>query len=323
MTGGGSSGGGGGGSGKISWPKYFMELHERWLDTGLTPYDSSDDDQNSEVSMEQALWEAWDNSPFGSAYTSDPTDDIAVAEAAFTAANALITAIDIEGDFEDYVTKAIAQVDDAIATDSIKQDDVDNFEKLQLNTHLRALGRFSSGMSDANAVSTSSYVLGMAFMERDFAQSIADYASKVTLAMQQQRPALITNAVSSMIQLLSKKLELSLQYANQITEMSRVKIIAVREYYDRDLELTVKDHLWNLEIWQNPGNLLAAAQGGVTPTRTQEQGSKSGGGLTSMLGGAMGGMGSGALVGQELIPIPGVGAAIGAVAGGLFGGATA
>lgn len=323
MSGGGSSGGGGGGSGKVDWPDYFKQLHERWLNTGVTPYSAATDDEgtmNSDVSMEQAMWEAWDNSPYSTAFTYDPETDLSDVEARLSAEASVVDGKNAAVNVDAWYDAAVATVDGAVVDTTSLSGAVTAYEGRKVNTHLRNVGRFAAGMADLNATATSAYVLGLAMLESEFARDVADFNKQLTYEAYKIRTDLVARAVDDMHRATVENDQFLHNYNALVADWTRVKTLVMREYYDRDLEIAVKDHLWNIEIWQNAGNLLASAQGGVTPTRTQEQGGKSGGGLTSMLGGALGGAGTGAMVGSA---IPGVGTAIGASVGAIVGGLAA
>jgi hypothetical protein len=155
-----------------------------------------------------------------------------------------------------------------------------------------AIPVFESGMSDINAVQTSSFVLGKANI---YARSALETAKLALLNTNQA-------------------VDLTMKYGEQLRtrfltelEFTKLVIIAYKEKADRQLELDIEEAKWVFFNYREAGALLgsiggsAAMQGAAKPNP-----------LASALGGAMTGAATGAAVTA--------GSPYGAVAGAVIGG---
>ena len=92
-------------------------------------------------------------------------------------------------------------------------------------------------------------------------------------------------------------------------DANRIKIVATQAQDESDLEIDVKDALWDIELFAHAGNMLAAIGGGTSTTKTDMP-------KSSPIAGALGGAAAGAMAGaMEGGPGMGVGAVLGATAG--------
>jgi hypothetical protein len=302
--GGGGSGGGGGSSGKVSWPTYLQNCHERWLLTGI----------ETNVSIDDAIEEAWDNSPYVDVASYDPEDMILASQARFDATDTLISALDPIPDWESFVAEAIAKVEADILSSAHLADAVDDFDQRQVPQLQRAIARTAAGMMDINAVMNSSFVQEIAWLESQHAQEVSRFNRELSLQQDNQRSQLIQWAVGELKTLHMHKIERSMAAAQLQAELNRVAIVAYKEETDREVELSVKHATWNLELWQYGANLLAAISGGTTGPGNPQQPV---GSPISAMGGTISGAASGAMAGTAVLP--GWGTAIGAVVGGAAG----
>ena len=106
--------------------------------------------------------------------------------------------------------------------------------------------------------------------------------------------------------MLEIKVKAQLEVSNQQFDISLKHIISKTEETNRDLEINIKESLWNISIWQHGGNLLAAINGTANPVLNQPST------LQSVLGGAARGAAAG---GQFGVPGALAGAGIGALIG--------
>ena len=99
------------------------------------------------------------------------------------------------------------------------------------------------------------------------------------------------------------------QALSQITaEANRIKIVAKVEETEKNLKYDEQDALWDLEMYQYGGNILASIAGAASGTKGKEVSTGA-----SVLGGAMSGAAAGASIGGP------IGAGIGGVIGGIAG----
>lgn len=307
--GGGSSGGGGGSSGEVDWPDYLKDRHKIWMSTNVVDGDR--------VNMDQAIEEAWDASPYTDGFTHDPTQDIADVLQRIDEFTAELDGISPEESYARFVERAITEAD-TILGDDVKTDIIEAFRERNLPELMRAQARFSAGMGDIGAINSSAYAIGLAALERNFFNEISRLSAELSLQEYNQRQGLVLNMAAAMTSLLQFRTEMSRAVAGMVAEIKRVNIIAQTEFLSKDLEIAAKDSSWNLEIWQYASNMLAAVSGGTSIPGSSTQGDvhQTPSMLSNSIGGFMAGAGTGAMIGSA---IPGVGTAVGAVAGGILG----
>lgn len=355
----GSSGGGSGGSsGKVSWPGYFETQHKAMLYTGI-------DMTKGAVSMEKAIGDAWNDSPYSGAMAYDPSDELSANDAALLAYSSLVSGLAPSADLStavaaaisafssirlndksaekyDQVVKDVTLTIDTLYNSQEKLDSVtEAYAERQKKQLLLGIGRLCVSLGDLGADQSSAVKMAIASMISDHLRDLGDFNAKLTIEHDTSRNQAILQSADLVMR--NYQAEAQIQTQTTLTDMdgflrqlwykvdsqgrlvqstvesNRIGLVAQTEYYDKDMEYTVKDHLWNIEIWQHYGNLLAAGQGGIGPHPSHAQ-PKSG--ISSMLGGSMGGVVGGAGVGF-LAGGP-MGALVGAGIGGgmgLLGGA--
>lgn len=305
--GGGSTGGGGGGSGQVDYPAYMKTIHNDWLDnTGVDTITSSITDI-----MNTAL----SNSPFTGATAYDPTTPLSDAWTAVCAFNTVVDALDHSSDWQSVIVNAASIIDTNIIDSSYITDDVDAYRDV-LDDQLTGtiLTRFEAGMRDINAVQSSAFVLGRAFLEAMAVRDVAKYQAELKFKLHLQRNSMVESATSNMLQNLMQRVSFEQAVATLSVEAKRIHIVAKKEQTDQDLKIDEADAQWDLEVFQYGANLLAAIGGGTaTPASGQKQLSTG----QSAIGGALAGAAMGASIGSYAYP--GIGTAIGAVIGAAAG----
>ncbi len=128
------------------------------------------------------------------------------------------------------------------------------------------------------------------------------------------------DAVRMMEQIYGQQLSMHGQFMNTLTEAKRIKLVALKEEADKNMEIDERDALWDLEAFQHGANMLASIGGGTVGVKKPSDSS-----LSSALGGAMSGAATGAMIGGSMEgTIMGLsGGPAGAIAGGLLGVASA
>jgi hypothetical protein len=298
--GGGGSGGGGGSSGKVSWPSYLQDRHKGWLG----------EVEEGDVTMREAMHAAYGHSPYADLAPFDPTSEMAAVQAKLDALHGKVGALDAASDYQTAQTAAIARANELAGPETIAPL-VAAFEQEQRRELLRSMARLSAGYFDANAVSGSAYLFALAALESDHLHEVAKFSAEMQRQAWRDRLVAITAATSEMLKSIFAKVELERAAAAMETEVARMRIVAMKEYFDDDAEFAIKDALWDLELFAYAGNLLGNVQGGAT---VPGAGTRKGNSGLSMLGGALSGAASGALAGSMVAP--GIGTVIGAVAGG-------
>lgn len=335
MCGGGSSGGS-----VTTVPGYISTRHKEWLDDIYTDMNAT------------AL-----NNPYSAAAAYDPsvlTDGMLAALNAFCGAMSgfhdtsldadkvadvydamytYMTGLVPQTDYETYIT-AITAVLDTVYEDATElAASVSEYSaQLQADIEATIIPKFEAGMRDANAVMTSSFVIGKALIYAEKDRNVAKYTADLKLASHTARSDAISKTGIAMldekVKLAALYLPLAKSYSDfyiqgidfkkQLTSMVldslRIIIIAKKEQQDEDLKIDRANALWDIEMYKYAGSLLGAYQGTYS---VQEGVSKTG--MGTALGGAMSGAAAGAMMGSV---VPGIGTAMGAVIGGVMGGAS-
>ena len=332
MCGGGSSGGS-----VTTVPAYISSRHKEWLDDIYVDMNAT------------AL-----NNPYASASAYDPavlTDGMLAALNAFCGAMAGFhdTSLDADkvADVYDamytYMTGLVPQTDyatyiAAIITqlDTVYEDATElaasataYSNQLQADIEATIIPKFEAGMRDANAVMTSSFVIGEALIYAEKDRNVAKYTADLKLASHTARSDAIAKTGIAMlgekVKMAALYLPLAKSYSDfyiqgidfkkQLTSMVldslRIIIIAKKEQQDEDLKIDRANALWDIEMYKYAGSLLGAYQGTYS---VQEGVSKTG--MGTALGGAMSGASAGFMMGGPIGA--GIGGILGAAAG-IFG----
>jgi len=316
---------GGSGSGAISFPAYVQTIHGRLLDDEGT--------DQPDTSVMAAINTAAAANPFVGVLAYDPGTELTEIT---TSLGTYLTVVSGLVNTTDYTT-AYNTALGLIALDSATLDvitlndteinaDIAAYENLvtqQLETG--ALPQFRAGMLNIGAVNGSAFVIGEALLRAFSARDVSKYATDVRsglLAKQEElnaqltikyreleaqhkirRGELVRQATVQMLAELLKQAELYGSHVSYTIDNARTTTIARQEENSAQADYNEKETLWELELYQYIGNMLAAPGGGTAST--QKKGSKA----QSALGGTLSGAAVGASVGGVY------GAAIGAVIG--------
>jgi len=295
--GGGSSGGGGGSSsGAVSHAAYLEAVHSSWLNHAGT--DTIDD------SVTDVMSTALGNSPWTGLTAYAPDAQITAYEGVMTAFKAMLAGISDTGDWDDLYTQAETSIDNPV----IIANDVAAFAaNLDDQITTTVLPRFRRGMQDINAVVSSAFPIGEAVIEAFRDRDVAKYTTGLMITKDEKK----LTATSQMLQLMIQRLSWEEAYVRVYTEGQRLKIVAKKEETDQNAKLDEEDALWDLEVFQYGGNILAAVQGGTVGSKP-----KTASPFQSAIGGAMSGAAAGAMIGMVK---GGVGGPTGALIGGILG----
>ena len=167
-------GGGGGGSGAVDYPDYMEAVHQDWLEGASASRITT---ENITAVMASAIGA----SPFSGETSYDPDTELDKADVALAGFNTVIDALSHNTDWATTIAAVIATIDASVITTSYINEDVYEYAEIlddQLET--QSLPRFEAGMSDINAVVSSSFTLGRSIIEgfrnRDVASMLLDYA---------------------------------------------------------------------------------------------------------------------------------------------------
>ena len=280
-------GGGGGSSGQVDYPQYMKDWHYSALNHGGADVLIS--------SMTDVMNAALANSPFTGALAYSPDNELVSIIAAPTALDNLVALMSAGTGLDTIITNVL---DNTRITDSVSEfaADLDN----RLLTEV--LPRFEAGMRDINAVVSSAFVLGRAFIEEAQDRQVSKYAADLRLK----------SFGDDAIKIIGLKLQYQHLVSSMIIEANRMKIVAKKEETDENLKISESDGLWDIEVFKHGGNLLSSISGAAVSLSKHNTAS-------SVIGGALSGAAAGAMVGSV---VPGIGTAVGAVAGGILGAAS-
>jgi hypothetical protein len=323
---------GGGASGKVDFPTYMKDIHNEWLNLN--------DDDEIETSITGAMNSALGSSPYTSFSAYDPDVVLAESAAAVLAFSTLLGSVDEETEWPALfgITKTAVGVETAITSTEISESviaaSVDSFgDSLDYDIDSNILPRFRRGMQDINAVVSSAFPIGESIIETNKLRAIAKYNSDLrldaagknaeiglrtaiaNLEAKKDYGRVYLDGVAQLLQYRMHKINWNLDLLRATIENNRIKIVAKKEQTVDDIELAKNDALWDLQVFQHGGNLLAAISGG---TAAVDQGPSK---VASAIGGAMSGAAAGAQIGSMINPGVGtaIGAGIGAAAGAIKG----
>lgn len=103
----------------------------------------------------------------------------------------------------------------------------DEYESRKLNTHLRSIARYASGMADLNAVQHSTFVVGMGLLEIDFDRDVDDYDKQLSFELfrgglnvaMNTATSLLTTSFSSYQQLVGTYTQMLSQESSEYTKL--------------------------------------------------------------------------------------------------------
>lgn len=154
---------------------------------------------------------------------------------------------------------------------------------------------------------------------------IRQAASQAYVTVSLERARMASAAAQLIITALQHQVQAESVVVQARSELSRMAIVAQKEQVDTEIDMTVKNYLWKLDLFQYGANMLAGIQGGTGASPSMQRSatpmSQIGGAVTGAVSGMMAGpaigAGAGALMGTAAMPV--VGTAIGALLGGLGG----
>lgn len=342
--------GGGGVAGAVDFPQYMKTFHEGWI--------SKNDDSLSGPGAGTYLSEMMRatlvaGTPYDGESAYDPDTDLASIQSRLSTWISNVDAFDSETDWLSALTQARANVGTAtfplanvfdmlestvfteIATNvsvlvssTIVSNRVSAFTTRTAAQWQTQVGQFVGQMADLNAVMTSSYVWGLAYMhnqrqaeindyQRSIEQQLYDSATQIMLQAQMSTGAQrVVTRDQAMLQgterMVNDRLavqEFVGRTASLKADSMRMQIVAKQEQLARDLQIDVDEADWDFRILQHGANFLASINGAPMIPKPPSQ-------FQSALSGAVGGAATGAAIGSV---VPGVGTAIGAGVGAGIG----
>jgi hypothetical protein len=294
-------------AGKVDFPEHMKDVHQDWLND----YDGDNDTISS--NMVEVMNAALGADPFSAMTAYDPASQLTAMDAAVTAFNTLVDALDYEQDWEDAVDAAVAKADGAVFDDTYINNDISAFgDNLDDQIENIVLPRFQGGMRDVNAVMSSAFVIGESIIEGMRTKDTAKYGTELRIKTSFQRNDFVLKGTEAMLRDNVGRIELEKSVMHYTIESNRLRAVTGKEKLDTENNVDVSDAKWELELFQYGANLLAAIGGGTVipsggggnsgPSKTQSAiggalsgaaaGGMVGGGWGALVGGALGGLGS-------------------------------
>ncbi len=360
-------------SGAVSFPGYMMDTHAILLHDLLT---NNDGDYTGgittgvfDLSLETVLNAAWSSDAYSNFTFTSPTTDLAASRTQFDNYYSHVTALVHTSDWKDILTIATdklgncsiiggtsiqelansaiknttraveeaLEVVKALVDDDILQSLVTQFDERQDIPRTRAIARFNQQMVDANAVHSSSFLLGHALLQSEHTRQTADYDAQINGNMFQnslqlwiqgwirqsqmesftrqnnhnQKMQALREGVGQMVSMLMNEVSFENTAASLLTDQNRVKIVGLAEHEERDLARDVQADAWDIERMADAIQIMGGPAGAARtlPAKASR--------ASSALGGALSGAAAGAAAGSV---VPGLGTAAGAGVGALIGG---
>lgn len=342
--------GGGGVAGTVDFPSYMKTFHENWMDAGALGNMGPGAGTYLSEMMRNSLAAA---SPYSGETAYDPDTDLAAVQSRIATWVSNVDAFDSEADWLSALTQARANVGTstfplanvfdmlettvfseiatnitALVSSTIITNRVSAFTTRTAADWQTRVAQFVAPMAELNAVMTSSYVWGLAFMHNQRQAEINDYQREIeqqvyNTALQIMLQGQISTGAQRVLtrdQLMAQGTEHMLQdrlavqgvvgqTAHLTADSLRGQIVAKQEEAARNLQIDVEDADWDYRILQHGANFLASINGAPLIPKPPSQ-------FQSVLSGAVGGAASGAAIGSV---VPGLGTGIGAAIGAGIG----
>lgn len=266
----------GGGTAQTTLETYQKNTHLALLGGGIDTSNVTSESTLDDIGVIDYLNDALaGGNPYSTAFAYDPEDDLEDIQDAVDTFRSYVTALVPETDYITYITAGLSEVDTNFVPTTHINDEVDAFETASADQFARSVNRFTSGMSDINAVNSSAFIIGMAQMERGREAQLNDYRAKLGTQKEGIRASLAAQFADQMVRMFSMRLEAERAAAQMQEVASKSNIIANKEYLAEDLELDYKDVTFDLDLFKHGGNILAsgfgAAQHQVGPSKASSQ----------------------------------------------------
>ena len=307
------SGGGGGSSGKVDYPEYMKNFHIGFMDPNLaTAYPTVG------VTLTEAMNTAMTGaSPYASFVGVDVNDSYLGSGQVITNFTAPFAYLNTYAgmDFAAIVAayRTANEIGDFIGDISSKVDQLTAAEGAILEEEIVqvSLPAMKVGYRTANAVMSSAFVIGEAIIRSGKVKQMAKTDAAFRLESFKLEAELRVRNEALCIDYATKAILAKRDIATTAMDFAKLYVGSRNEIDDAEIEVSAKDALWDLKVFQYGGNFLGAISGSSVSTDSGK-GSKAG----SMMGGTLGG----AALGAQLMPAnPLMGAGIGAAAGAIAG----
>lgn len=287
------------------YPAYIKDAHELLMEKVLGDYDDGYAGDGI-LALQMA-----EPNPYASAKAVDPRSYVSRVEGAVDLYSNDVATLDPEDAWGRYMELSMEKAQKVLPSTKEISAEVAGYRDKMLPGLMQSVGRFAGAMSELNATMSSSYIMGLAMMERGFNTDVADYAAKLEAQTHRDTAAMAVQGASLMAEMLFRTEDLRRTAVGMEIDAAKVGITALREYQQDKLTYDVEKRMWDFQLVHAGANMIGAIGGtALIPKAPNPLGAMLSGSMT----GAATGIGTTAFSGN-----PGIIAA-GGLAGALLGG---
>ena len=296
----------------------------------------------SDIAVVQGDYDTWYSAISGTVTTTDYKTLIDLAQTKADECD-IDQAIDVRTIINREIENATASIEEAytvakalLNTDVITKV-VEAYELSVSRPREQRVARYNAVVADFGALRSSAFLTGLGAIyaqeQEDTARVAAEFTSNLftqavqswiqnyaqglrvsttlTVTNKTARQQTLQSGLQSLIQMYHTRLQFLGEATRTQAEINRLKFVQTREYETANLELDVKDALWDMDVFGRGTAIVGGLSGYAHPLPEGQSR------FSSTLGGALSGAGTGAAIGSV---VPGVGTALGAGVGALVGG---
>jgi len=240
-----------------TYPKYLQETHANVISGAGWNFandktDAPTDPGTSYTEQFVAKYTTSPHNPYEGVATYNPTGDIDAVQAKLNALNSLTTSTDPVTIWQGMAAAALG-LDGYLPDESTVDEEVLNFEREQKANLARAYNRVAGGFADINGVAGTAFPAALALLESDLSNQIASFQAKRRLELGRGRALLVAQAVGSMVNIWSTKVNMTNAVLAGQAEVSKLKIALNNDRIRGDVALTVDEIMWEFTLLDRIG----------------------------------------------------------------------
>lgn len=282
--GGDKGGAGGGGTAFNTYDDTVLNQWYGWI-KGTTDSATYVGDLNVADAMLNAS-SAYGGSPFELVAAIDPSDDLASVKSALDDYEGAVS--DYSGDtVEDALDSAKAWADDNLRDDAAIEDVVELADLRSRRAMLRNMTSAACGLRDIRGVMSTQFGAAMVLAGNEHASHVANFEVQLRLASEREWRNYIVSIGEMMHNAELAKINALANVVVGHTDYLKVSVAMRQDQQAIDIDYEVKDALWDLELFNYGGNILAALAGAAVQPRGQTRGERIGAAITTSLAGGL------------------------------------
>lgn len=246
------------GTPETNYPAYIMKGHQNILEFLHGAWDSAADEYSHTGLLAVSLSKP---NPYLEVGEVDPLPVLQPGQEALSRFGRSVGQLHPDGTWSTAVQTAEAAVSRITPGARQLSQSVASYQEKMLPGLMQSIGRFAGGMAELNATMGSSYMLGVAMLERGFQSDAGDYLTKVQLQNQREISALVLQGAQSIVDMHYRNLEARRSFAAMQGDFDKVSLIAQREHKQDRLTHEVEGALWDFQLIQASANMIGAIGG--------------------------------------------------------------